>query len=154
MKLFLKKFAILPLLSFMLLLGCAVLLQARPVLADDASSTLQNDVCSNVDPADKPSICQSTQAACASAQDKSTKLECKSDDPIVTTILKGVRLVDIAIGIVAVISIIIGGLRYILSRGDSGQIETAKNTILYAVIGLAVALSAQVIIAFALNRIK
>ncbi|MES2876057.1 MAG: pilin [Patescibacteria group bacterium] len=52
------------------------------------------------------------------------------------------------IGVVAVIMIILGGLRYILSNGDSAQITSAKNTILYAVIGLVVALLAYAIVNF------
>jgi hypothetical protein len=52
------------------------------------------------------------------------------------------------IGAVAVIMIIIGGIKYVLSNGDSSQITSAKNTILYAVIGLVVALLAYAIVNF------
>ena len=52
------------------------------------------------------------------------------------------------IGAVAVIMIILGGIRYVLSNGDSSQISGAKNTILYAVIGLVVALLAYAIVNF------
>ena len=50
------------------------------------------------------------------------------------------------IGAIAVIMIIIGGLRYVISGGDQGAITGAKNTILYAVIGLVVAIMAYAII--------
>ena len=43
------------------------------------------------------------------------------------------------VGAVAVIMLIIGGIRYTLSGGDSGAVTSAKNTILYAIIGLIVA---------------
>lgn len=52
------------------------------------------------------------------------------------------------IGAVSVIMIIIGGLRYVTSNGDSGAITSAKNTILYAVIGIVVALLAFAIVNF------
>ena len=52
------------------------------------------------------------------------------------------------IGAVAVIMIIIGGIRYVISNGDSSQITSAKNTIMYAVIGLVVALLAYAIVNF------
>ena len=52
------------------------------------------------------------------------------------------------IGAVAVIMIIIGGIKYVLSNGDSSQITSAKNTIMYAVIGLIVALLAYAIVNF------
>lgn len=50
------------------------------------------------------------------------------------------------IGAAAVIMIVIGGIRYVVSQGDSNAISSAKNTILYAVIGLAVALMAYAIV--------
>jgi len=56
------------------------------------------------------------------------------------------------IGAVSVIMIIIGGIRYVLSGGDSTQITGAKNTILYAVIGLVVALLAYAIVNFVVTR--
>jgi hypothetical protein len=52
------------------------------------------------------------------------------------------------LGAIAVIMIIIGGIRYTTSNGDSSQITSAKNTILYAVVGLVVALLAYAIVNF------
>jgi uncharacterized Tic20 family protein len=52
------------------------------------------------------------------------------------------------IGAVAVIMIILGGIRYTISNGDSNQITSAKNTILYGVIGIIVALLAYAIVNF------
>lgn len=57
------------------------------------------------------------------------------------------------IGAVAVLMIIIGGLRYITSNGDSQQITSAKNTILYAVVGLVLAAMANAIVNFVLTNI-
>ena len=56
------------------------------------------------------------------------------------------------IGAVAVIMIIIGGIKYTISNGDSSQITSAKNTILYAVIGLVVALLAYAIVNFVVGQ--
>lgn len=58
-----------------------------------------------------------------------------------------------ALGIICVIMIIIGGIRYALSDGDSSKITNAKNTVLYAVVGLVVALLAFGIVNFVINRI-
>lgn len=52
------------------------------------------------------------------------------------------------IGVISVIMLIIGGLRYATSGGNSGSVESAKNTILYAIIGLIVAIFAYAIINF------
>lgn len=54
------------------------------------------------------------------------------------------------IGAVAVIMIIVGGFRYVLSGGDSGSVNSAKNTILYAVIGLVIAIMSYAIVNFVL----
>lgn len=56
------------------------------------------------------------------------------------------------IGIIAVIMIIIGGLRYVLSGGDSSSTKGAKDTILYAVVGLVVAMLSFSIVNFVLGR--
>jgi len=55
-------------------------------------------------------------------------------------------------GAISVIMIVIGGLKYVLSAGDSSGVQSAKNTILYAIIGLVVTLFAQVIVSFVLSK--
>lgn len=69
---------------------------------------------------------------------------------IVTTI---VNIFSVVVGIVAVIMIIWGGFKYITSGGDSGNITGAKNTIIYAIIGLVVVALAQFIVQFVLDRV-
>mgnify|MGYP001020629602 CR=1 FL=1 len=61
------------------------------------------------------------------------------------------RVLLFIIGAVSVIMIIIGGLRYVISNGDSSQVTSAKNTILYAVVGLVIALLAYAIVNFVLQ---
>lgn len=58
-----------------------------------------------------------------------------------------------AVGAISVIMLIWGGLRYITSGGDSKKITDAKNTILYAIIGLVIAVLAFAIINFVLITI-
>jgi hypothetical protein len=58
------------------------------------------------------------------------------------------------VGGVSVIMIIVGGLRYVISNGDSKNIESAKNTILYAVVGIIAAISAYAIVSFVTKNIK
>lgn len=64
---------------------------------------------------------------------------------------KAISLVTMLVGVASVIMIIIGGFKYITSSGDSANITSAKNTILYAVIGLVVALVAQSLIVFVIK---
>ncbi|NCQ54286.1 hypothetical protein COV88_03170 [Candidatus Saccharibacteria bacterium CG11_big_fil_rev_8_21_14_0_20_41_19] len=61
-------------------------------------------------------------------------------------------MVYTAAGIIAVITIIIGGYMYTISGGSPGEVEKSKNTILYAVIGLIVIIGAFVITQFVLGR--
>jgi hypothetical protein len=56
-------------------------------------------------------------------------------------------------GSISVLMIVIGGLRYILSNGDPQGISNAKNTIIYAVVGLVIALSAEAILLLVLQRL-
>jgi len=58
------------------------------------------------------------------------------------------------LGAIAVVMIVIGGIRYTTSNGDSGAITSAKNTILYSVIGLIVAILAYSIVNFVLTQFK
>jgi len=55
------------------------------------------------------------------------------------------------LGAVSVVMIILGGIKYTTSTGDTKNVESAKNTILYAVIGLVVALLAYAIVNFVLG---
>ncbi len=57
----------------------------------------------------------------------------------------------LAAGLTAVVFVILGGVRYITSTGDPTRIESAKTTILYAVIGLIVTVLAVPISAFLIN---
>lgn len=68
-------------------------------------------------------------------------------------VVRAAQLVALATGVVSVIAIIIGGFRYIISSGESQEVSTAKRTILYAVIGLVVALTAQMLIVFVINKL-
>jgi hypothetical protein len=74
------------------------------------------------------------------------------DEKINATISLVINMFSIVVGVVAVIMIIIGGFKYITSGGDSGNVTGAKNTILYAVIGLVVVALAQFIVRFVLER--
>lgn len=55
------------------------------------------------------------------------------------------------IGAIAVIMLIIGGIRYITSGGDSTQVTNAKNTILYAVVGIVIAILAYAVVNFVIG---
>ena len=64
-----------------------------------------------------------------------------------------VNIFSVIVGIVAVIMIIYGGFKYITSGGDSGNITSAKNTIIYAIIGLVIVALAQFLVQFVLDKV-
>ncbi len=64
-------------------------------------------------------------------------------------------ILNIVIGIVTAISIlfvVIGGLRYVLSAGDSEAASKARSTIIYAAVGLIIAITAEGIVTFVLSN--
>jgi cytochrome bd-type quinol oxidase subunit 2 len=65
-----------------------------------------------------------------------------------------VNIFSAIVGVIAVIMIIYGGVKYITSGGESGNISSAKNTIVYAVIGLVVVALAQFIVQFVLDKVN
>jgi cytochrome bd-type quinol oxidase subunit 2 len=110
---------------------------AAPVLAQ---SSIQSGLCTgaNLQFTDNPTD------SCTSV-DATTKI-----NDLIHTI---VNLLSAIVGIVAVIMIIVGGLRYITSGGNDTSVTSAKNTILYAIIGLIIVALAQLLVRFTLNKI-
>lgn len=64
-------------------------------------------------------------------------------------------ILNIVFGIVGGLSLLfvtIGGFRYVVSQGDPQAIGKAKNTIIYALVGLVIAIAAQAIVTFVIGR--
>lgn len=71
-------------------------------------------------------------------------------DGVVT---KAVQFIVYIAGALSVILVVLGGIKYATSSGDSGNIQSAKNTVIYALVGLIVAIFAQAIVSFVLSRL-
>jgi drug/metabolite transporter (DMT)-like permease len=69
------------------------------------------------------------------------------------TLQKVTNIISYLTGIAAVIMLVIGGLMYVLSNGDSSKISAAKTTVIYALVGLVVIVFARAIILFFINRV-
>jgi hypothetical protein len=80
--------------------------------------------------------------------ENSSTADCSNSDAT-----ERINLLSAVVGIVAVIMIIFGGLRYITSGGNDTSVTGAKNTILYAIIGLIIVALAQVLVRFTLNKV-
>ncbi len=57
------------------------------------------------------------------------------------------------VGFIAVVMMILGGISFITSQGDAAKVTKAKNTILYGVVGLIVAMLAFAIVNFVLSNV-
>jgi ABC-type Fe3+ transport system permease subunit len=71
-------------------------------------------------------------------------------DGVITTVI---NIMLYVIGAVSVIMLIYGGIRYTTSGGNSNSVTAAKNTILYALIGLVVAIFAYAIVNWVLGEL-
>lgn len=92
------------------------------------------------------------QEACkGAALDDGGKCNDQAGTTLTETLANVIELLSVLVGIIAVIMIIVGGLRYVLSSGDSGRVGSAKNTIIFALIGLVFVALAQLIVRFVLN---
>ena len=68
-------------------------------------------------------------------------------------ITQAIDIISIIVGLIAVVMIIIAGFKYITSQGESGAVSGAKNTIIYAIVGLVVVALAQVIVKFVIGKL-
>ena len=94
------------------------------------------------------------QSACEGSGGAWSGTTCTHGTRTVTGTIKNVGNIIVFItGAISVLMIIIGGLRYVTSGGDQGGITSAKNTILYAVVGLIVSVMAYAIVNFVLTNV-
>lgn len=99
--------------------------------------------------------------SCSSAEARKTEF-CKTNLPqednknVVfgdkSILYKVIQTIIFLTGMISVIIIIIGGFKYVTSGGDANSTKSAKDTILYAVVGLVIAVFCQAIVSFVLSR--
>lgn len=95
------------------------------------------------------SVPSSLQEGVSSSQPTGAQSDLFGSSGIFTTIANTLIFL---VGAIAVIMLIIGGLRYVLSAGDQGAVTSAKNTIMYAIIGIIVAILAFAAVNFVLQQ--
>lgn len=98
-----------------------------------AASASQNAACSGLSQVDN-----STSATCSNLSNGATSVN--------SVIRNSVNILSYIVGVAAVFMIIYAGFRYTTAAGDSGRISSAKNTLIYALVGIAVAALAQVLV--------
>jgi magnesium-transporting ATPase (P-type) len=118
-----------------------MLAPVAPVFAQDAQEQINAGLCTG----SNLQFTENTSTADCSTSDATERV-----NSLIKTI---VNLLSAVVGIVAVVMIIFGGLRYITSGGNDSSVTGAKNTILYAIIGLIIVALAQVLVRFTLNKV-
>lgn len=104
-----------------------------------------------------PASAQYAGELCGGSQLKLSSGSCSDGGPtnkLNDLVANLVNLLTIIIGIVAVIMIIIGGFKFITSNGDSNRIASARQTIIYAIVGLIIVALAQFIVRFILSKVS
>ncbi len=99
---------------------------------------------------------RSFDAACEGATAIDPNASCTgnaSGDRVSNLVRIAIRIFQTVVGVISIFVMIVAGLGYITSGGDSSKTKTAKDRLLYAAIGLAVVGLAEIIIRFVLNRV-
>lgn len=123
------------------LMGLALTLPLAPAGASAACTQIAKDVSKGA-----------SGAATGNAVEDCGTSQGVDDNAIVGAARGIVNLISIIVGIIAIIMIIYGGFRYITSGGDSGRVGNAKNTLIYAIVGLIIVALAQIIVRFVLTQ--
>ena len=76
----------------------------------------------------------------------------QAQDKVNSMITTIINIFSLVVGFVSVLMIIFGGFKYITSNGDSGKVSSAKTTLVYALIGVAVAAFSELLVRLVLNR--
>lgn len=90
---------------------------------------------------------QAECSACQGINELNSSQNCQSNGSTINNVIKTVvNVLSILLGAVAVIMIIISGIRFATSGGSSNSVSGAKGTLIWALVGLALAVLAQVIV--------
>ena len=108
-----------------------------------AQSDIQNNLCGGAN-----------LEAPGSSDSNCNNINSEASEGVNDTVNLIITLFSWIVGVVSVIMIIYGGFRYITSGGESSNVTNAKNTILYAIVGLIIVALAQVIVRFELGNVS
>ncbi|HVS58445.1 MAG TPA: pilin [Candidatus Saccharimonadales bacterium] len=124
----------------LMIISTAALLMVPALVPASAAAVTQSDINS--------SVCGGTDLSLSGSGNCGSGTTSNLD----TFLQWAVNIFSAIVGIIAVVMIIVGGLKYITSGGESSKVGSAKNTLLYAIIGLIVVALAQVIVHFVIAK--
>ena len=76
-----------------------------------------------------------------------------ANDPILHIIKLAIQIISWVIGVAAVIVLIVAGLEFVFGAGDAKTLATARGAIIYASVGILVAVLAQVLVVYVVNKL-
>jgi len=97
----------------------------------------------------KTDACQGINTLSGTGSTDCSKTADSSINKLMTTVI---QIFSVIVGFVAVLMVIVGGLRFITANGDSGATASARNTIIYALIGLLIVAFAQLLVHFVIHK--
>ena len=117
---------------------------AAPAAADDILGGVQSGVCLDQPPSFVEGAASGTTEC----------VEEDSSEGLRAVIRTTLNVLTWIVGVAAVVVLIIAGFRYVVSGGSSSGVTGAKNMIVYALVGVVIALLAQVIVRFVVGNVK
>jgi hypothetical protein len=113
-----------------------------PIVAGHSQAVdIFKHTCDSYSGANAPDVCQDVQAQ-----------KGVSTNPIIKIFKAAINIITYVVGIAAIIGIVVSGLRFILANGDSNAVASARTGLIYSLIGIAVAVLAQTIVKFVLDK--
>lgn len=76
-----------------------------------------------------------------------------TNDPVITDLKTTIDIISFIVGIAAVITIVVSGLRMVTGGGNPETVSSARSAIIYAVIGILIVSIAQLIVVFVLDKV-
>lgn len=129
----------------------SIFIMSAPLPAFAATDIFDN-VCNNKDASGgQLTNGNGSQADSVVCKSKTNSNPLYGPDGVLTT---AVSILSIAVGVVAVVMIILGGLKFVTSGSNPQDVTKARETIIYAVAGVVIAILAQLVVQFVLKSIK
>jgi hypothetical protein len=127
----------------------ALLAPAYVVSSVHAIDILNGGSGTNTGPCNNPNK-TSQPAICSDNATNSTTNPLFGPDGILTVAIK---IISVIAGIIAIIMLVINGFKFVVSGGDPQSVASARNGVIYALVGLAVCVLAQLLVAFVLTEV-
>lgn len=79
--------------------------------------------------------------------------QAQSGNPFLSTMKTVISIMALLVGVAAILSLIVGGIKFITAQGDASAVKSARDTVVYSLVGIVVAALAQAIVVFVLSKL-